>query len=94
MRYKVLTKTIQISAVDREDCVSEEQVLGGPSSTSMVDAPTSKADQQIDTSCQIMQMENEEKAIDPCKTEEVISNPAFCILRYVKKMCAMSITLG
>ncbi|KAL7984160.1 hypothetical protein Chor_002730 [Crotalus horridus] len=89
-RYKVPTKTMQISAVDREDCVSEEQVLGGPSSISMVDAPTSKADQQIDTSCQTMQMENEEKAIDPCKTEEVISNPAFCILRTRKLLRQIS----
>uniref|UniRef100_A0A8C5RLN2 POP1 homolog, ribonuclease P/MRP subunit n=1 Tax=Laticauda laticaudata TaxID=8630 RepID=A0A8C5RLN2_LATLA len=61
-RYKVPKKSTQISALDREDCVSEEHVLGGPSSTtSMVDAPTSKAD----TCCQIMEMENEEKAIDP-----------------------------
>lgn len=88
-------KSTQISALDREDYVSEEHVLGGPSSTtSTVDAPRSKADQQIDTSCQIMQMENEEKVVDPCKTDEVISSQAFCTLRYVKQMCALSITLG
>ncbi|XP_032078555.1 ribonucleases P/MRP protein subunit POP1 [Thamnophis elegans] len=90
-RYKVNMESTQLSALEREDCVSEEHVLGGPSSTtSVVDAPTSKADQQIDTCCQIMQIENEEKAIDPCKTDEVISSQAFCILRTRKLLRQIS----
>uniref|UniRef100_A0A8C6XG81 POP1 homolog, ribonuclease P/MRP subunit n=1 Tax=Naja naja TaxID=35670 RepID=A0A8C6XG81_NAJNA len=38
-RYEVQMKSTQISALDREDCVPEEHVLGSPSSTtSMVDS--------------------------------------------------------
>ncbi|ETE68624.1 Ribonucleases P/MRP protein subunit POP1, partial [Ophiophagus hannah] len=88
-RYKVHRKSTQIPALDREDCVPEEHVGGPSSTTSMVDAPTSKAD-QIDTCCQIMEMENEEKAIDPCKTDEVISGQVFCILRTRKLLRQIS----
>ncbi|XP_063155607.1 ribonucleases P/MRP protein subunit POP1 [Candoia aspera] len=91
-RNKVHVKSLQISALDSEGFVSEEHVLSGPSSkTCMVDAPTSKADQQIDTCCQIMQMENEEKAIEACLTDEVISNQTFCILRTRKLLRQISV---
>ncbi|XP_058034597.1 ribonucleases P/MRP protein subunit POP1 [Ahaetulla prasina] len=90
-RYKVHMESTQLSALDREDCVSEEHVLSGHSSTtSAVDAPASKADQQIETCCQIMQIENEEKVIDPCKTDEAISSQAFCILRTRKLLRQIS----
>ncbi|KAM6457605.1 ribonucleases P/MRP protein subunit POP1 isoform 2-T2 [Liasis olivaceus] len=91
-RNKVHMKSLQIPALDSEDCVSEKLVLSDPRfTTSMVDAPTSKADQQIDTCCQIMTVENEEKVIDACKTDEVISSQAFCILRTRKLLRQISV---